>query len=254
MSRRLTAVATFIVVLTLAACNSTPAAPALTDPNEILTKSLTAMGEVKSFHLELAVTGTINADLMGTGSPASITLDATSADADVDVANKRARANFVLTAPFTVTGELIQVGNTSYTKVSVMGDKYTKSESEPDDLPVDTDPAEALTKLGEFLDRPEIAPVKTDDARCGDKDCYVVEIDLTAAEIAAMAGSLPEQLDALGDGAFKLEIAVQKDTLRLGRLVVGLAGGDAGSLQLTVDFSRYDEAFTIDAPPADQVQ
>ena len=69
-----------------------------------------------------------------------------------------------------------------------------------------------------------------------------------------MAGSLPDQLDALGDGAFKLEISVQKDTLRLGRFVVGLAAGDAGSLQLTVDFSRYDEAVTIEAPPADQVE
>jgi hypothetical protein len=254
MSRRFPAVAAFVVAFVLAACNSTPAAPALTDPNEILTKSLTAMGDVKSFHLEMAVSGTINADLMGTGSPASITLDATSADADVDVANRRAQANFVLTAPFTITGELIQIGDTSYTKVSAMGDKYTKSENAPDDLPVDADPAEALAKLGEFLDRPEIAPIKADDAKCGDKDCYVVEIDLTAAEIAAMAGSLPEQLDALGDGEFKLEISVQKDTLRLGRLLVGLAGGDMGSLQLTVDFSRYDEAVTIEAPPADQVE
>ena len=254
MSRRFPAVVAFVVAFVLAACNSAPAAPALTDPNEILTKSLTAMGDVKSFHLEMAVTGTINADIMGTGSPASITLDATSADADVDVANRRARANFVLTAPFTITGQLIQIDNTSYTKVSALGDKYTKSESVPDDLPVDTDPAEALAKLGEFLDRPEIAPIKADDARCGDKDCYVVEIDLTAAEIAAMASSLPEQLDALGDGAFKLEISVQKDTLRLGRLLVGLAAGDMGSLQLTVDFSRYDEAVTIEAPPADQVE
>jgi hypothetical protein len=255
MSRRMPLLAALVAAVAIAACNSAPpAAPALTDPKEILTRSVTAMQDVKSFHIEAALGGTLNADLMGTGSSSAIKLDATSADADIDVANKKLRATFVVPAMFGLNGEVIQIGDTSYTKVSLAGDKYQKTEGAADDLPVDTDPVAALTQLNEFLSKPEIMPTKGADARCGEKDCYVVEIDLSAAELAALASSSPDEMEGFENGSIRLAISVQKDTLRLGRLLVTVAAGEMGNAELTVDFSRYDEAVSIEAPPADQVE
>jgi hypothetical protein len=255
MSRRIPAFLALIALFAFVACNATPAAaPALTDPKEILTKSVAAMGEVKSFHLEAKLDGSITADLMGTGTPSAIKLDATSANGDIDIANKKFRLGFAVPALMGINGEVIQVGDTTYTKTSLTGAKFQKSTASTE-APVDTDPAKALEELRKVLDRPEISPTKAADGKCGDnKDCYVVEIDLTAEEIAAMASASPEDLEDFSDGTIKLSISVEKDTLRIGKVVVGVVAGDMGSVNLTVDLSRYDAAVSIDEPAADQVQ
>lgn len=164
------------------------------------------------------------------------------------------KATFKVPALLNLTGELIQIGQTSYVKTSLTGDQYQKQESS--DVPIDeaTDPAESLDELQQFLDQPGVSPTKVADAKCGDnKDCYQVEIDLTSDELAALASEAPEMGAELGDANVKMTFGVEKDSLRMSKLVVSVNAGDTGALDVTVDLTKWDENVSISEPPADQV-
>ena len=131
MARRRSFLLTLVGSLALiaAACGpSTPAAPALTDPIDILVKSAETLSTTKTVHIEVAVSGSVNVDLMGTGTTSAFPLDGTTATADVDVVNKNAKATFAAPGLLGINGELIQVGTTSYVKTSLTGAKYQKQE------------------------------------------------------------------------------------------------------------------------------
>lgn len=255
MPRRLALTAAFIMSIAIAACQGAAAVPALTDPTEILAKSVEALAKAKSVHFDVAVTGTFNADVMGTGTESEFKLDGTTANGDLDVAGKKFRAAFSVPALLGLSGELIQIGQTSYVKSSLTGTKYQKSTST--DVPVDevTDPAKGVAELRKVLEMPGISPTKVADAKCGDnKDCYQVEIDLTGEELAALASDAPDVPTDLSEGSLKVTFGVEKDTLRMSKIVVAVSAGAQGSVDLTVNMTKWDEAVTISEPPADQVE
>ena len=103
MFRRLFFVAA-VASLALGACSTAaPAAPALTDPKEILTKSVTTLKDVKTVHMHADVSGQIKMDLSGTGNAAALDLKGTTADADIDIPNKKAHLTFSAPALLGVT-------------------------------------------------------------------------------------------------------------------------------------------------------
>ena len=247
------------VLAVAAACGGgTPAAPALTDPVDILVQSVQTLDDVKSFRADVAVSGTVNVDAMGTGQAQELPLDNTTAQLEVDVANKNAKASFSAPSLFGLSGELIQIGTTSYTKTSLSGPLYQKSESAEagavDEATNMTD--EDVAQLREQLSKPEVAPTKGDDVACGDKQCYQVTIDLTADELQSLSGDLPtEEIPAdLADANVAVTFQVEKDTLRPAGIDITADLGSQGNVTINVDFSNWDEAVSIEAPPADQVQ
>ncbi len=244
------------LALALAACGGAPAAPALSDPVDILVKSVESLREVKSFHVDVDVSGELNVDMFGTGSASGLDLANTTASADVDVENGNAHLEFAAPSLLGIEGELIQIGTTSYTRVSLMGDSFTRSESE--DIPTDPDEItdEDLAELRTELSKPEVAPTKGDDVDCGDKRCYAVVFDLTAAELQDLGGELPtDELPVdVGEGSVKLTVHVEQDTLRPAALLVDADAGQDGSIQVEVTLSGWDQPVSISAPPADQVQ
>ena len=146
--------------IVLAACSSTPAAPALSDPKEIVTKGVTSLVDVKTLEVTASFTGSVKAAQLGNLDLSTIKLDAA-----VDSANKTAK--LTLDAP-TLLGtkiDALMVGGSAYYKVSGMlaatlhatADKYTK-------VAVPTasgDPAAAVTdvtKLGQSLRKPVGVP------------------------------------------------------------------------------------------------
>jgi hypothetical protein len=253
MPRRPSLLLAIVASLTIAACQAAPAAPALTDPKEILTKSAEATLKAKSFHFDVAVTGTFNADLMGTGSTSEFKLDGTTAAGDVDIAGKNLKASFSAPAILGLTGEVIQVGQTSYFKSSLTGPQYQKTESE--EVPAEvTDPAKAMEGLRSFLETPGLSPTKVADAKCGDnKDCYQVEFDLTGEELAALSSAAPDAGAELENGTFKLTLGVEKDTLRMSQMRMAVTMAEQGTVNVTMNMTKWDEAVTIAEPPADQV-
>ena len=247
------------VLAVVAACGGgSPAAPALTDPVDILAQSVQTLNDVKSFHADVAISGTVNVDAMGTGQAQAFSLDGTTATLDVDVENKNAKAAFSAPSLLGLSGELIQIGNTSYTKTSLTGPEWQKSESADagavDEATDMTD--EDIAELREQLAKPEVAPTKGEDVACGDKQCYQVSIELTADELQALEGELPTEdvPTDFTDATVNVTFQIEKDTLRPAAIDITADMAAEGSLTVNVDFSNWDEPVTIEAPPADQVQ
>ena len=233
--------------LALGACSSgTPAASPLTDPKAILTQSVEALSKVKSFHIAATVTGTLTIDLMGTGSPTPLELKGTTLEGDIDLANKKLHISFAAPALLGVTGDIIVIDKTSYVRVSLLGNKYTKSTSTDTTAP--TDPSNIVDEVNKFLDQPGVNPVKLPDEKCGDLDCYHVQVKITSDQLGGVLPSGLESAAPSGDGT--IDVLIHKNDLLPSKLTVAATAGDMGTIAVDVVFSNYNGTVTVN-PPAD---
>ena len=244
-----------VAMLVLGACSSAAStAPALTDPKEILSKSVASLKDVKSFHFQAEVTGQLKLDLSGKGSAATIDLKGTTISGDVDIANKKAHLTFAAPGLFGATGDLIVIGDTSYVKVSLLGDKYTKTVSNNTADPSAssaTDPKTIIDDVKKALDGLATAPVKLPDEKCGDQDCYHIQLTLNASDVSGAVGSVaPSGLTGSGT----VDVWVQKNNLHPAKVTASVNAGDMGTINVTLTLSGYDQPVTIVAPPDDQVE
>lgn len=250
MSRRIPFVVAAVAALALAACSGQPA---LTDPKDILTKSVTALEDVKTFHLQTDVTGKIKLDLTGQGSGGPLDLSGTTLSGDVDLPGKRAHITFSAPALLNTGADVIVVDNTVYTKLSgplAQTDKYTKDTSTSGSDPASqaSDPKKAIEDLKAQLDKLSTPPTKAADEKCGDTDCYHVVIALTQKDLGDLASAAP---GITGTGT--VDVYVRKNDLRPSKLVVTANGGDMGTITITIALT-YDQAVNVSAPSADQIQ
>lgn len=251
MHRRALTLLAMIVVAAIAVGACGGSTPALSDPTEILTRSVETLQKAKTVHFEATVDGTVKLDLTGTGQGGDIALTGTSLTADLDIANGDATMSLAVPAMLGLTADVIVVGEDSYTRTSFTGDKYQKGSAAAAGLPVDAaDPQQSLKKLQDWLKKPEVAPKKLADASCASKTCYQVEIDLSAEDLAALAPDLTD----LGDATVLLTVLVEKDTLRPVSVDVKVTSTEVGDVSLALALSKWDEAVSITAPSADQIQ
>lgn len=247
MTRR-TRFATALVatVVALAACGGS-SAPPIDDPKEILVKAVEALRGATTFQFRADVSGAVPLDLTGTGSGQPLDISGTTVEGAFDVANERARLSFKVPMLLNATGELIVVDKVAYVKVSLIGPKYQKFDagSEPDGLEVPTDPKASLDELRASLDELTTPPQKLANERCGDVDCYHVQI---AVDPAAMGLAGDEQVTATVD------VWVRTNDLRPAKVRLASDAGAEGSVTISVELFGYDEAVSIAAPPADQVE
>lgn len=248
MLRRLAFLLT-AAVLALGACSSSPAAPAISDPKEILTKSVELLKDVKTFHFQADVTGSVNMDLTGQGSGGSLDLKGTTAQGDIDIANKKFHAS--LSALFGLSADLIVIDQDSYVKLSPFTDKYEKTTSTGSSTDPASDPNKAIDEISSFLDQPGVAPTKQADEKCGDKDCYHITLTLTSDQINSAASGVLGSNVPTGSGT--VDVWVEKDTLHPAKLTITATSADQGDVAITVTISNYDAAVTITAPPESEI-
>jgi hypothetical protein len=248
--RRLLVVTT-VAVLALGACSTQSSGPSLTDPREILTKSILTIKDMKTLHLRADASGELKLDLSGSGKPASIDLKDTTAEADVDIPAKKVHLSFSSSVLPGLTGDIIVLDQDTYTKVSLLGPKYTRSTTTsagPGASAAATaaDPQKIMDALNQFLDTPGIAPTKQADEKCGDKDCYHVSMNLTSEQLnGAVGGALGTSAPS---GAGTIDVWVQKADLRPAKLTLAADGGDQGNVTVTITFTNYDAPVTINPP------
>ena len=143
-----------ILAVVLSACAPTPpAAPALTDPKEIVAKGVTSLAQVKTFEFTGSFTGSVQVPQMG-----AFDLSTVKMAGAIDIPNKNLK--FSLDAP-TLIGtkvDAVVVGNTAYYKVSGAlamlaggtADKYTKAEvptASDDPIAAATDITKAVAEI-----------------------------------------------------------------------------------------------------------
>ncbi len=234
-----------LLAVTAAGCGSN-AGPTISDPKEILTRAVTAMQSATTVHVAATVDGTLSPGILGGGQTGDIALAGTTLNGDVDLAAGNLHATASIPAMLGLTADIIIVGPDTYTKLSLGGDKYTKSTTATG---TPGDPAKVITQVQYFLGRPDLDAMKKDDATCGTKACYVVQIAMTPAEL----GTLLSGLD-LGDATVTFQVEVEKDTLRPAFLNVGAKGTTVGDLSLKVALSAWDATVVIAAPPAGEIE
>ncbi len=249
-----TVAAITVAAVLLAACGSS-SAPSLTDPSEILTKALEATQNAKTVHVKADIAGSVALDLTGQGTGTPLDLTGTTVEGDIDLAGKNAQASFSAPTLFGLSGEVIVIGQDSYLKLSLLGDKYQKSTSEPDS-PTDalSDPKQTLTDLQKALDDLPTPPTKAPDEKCGDADCYRVTIDLPTTDVGGALGGVLGSAAPDVSGSGTADVWVRKDDLRPAKLAIAADGGDQGKLTVTIELTAWDEAVSISAPPAGQVE
>ncbi len=255
MTRRLALLPPALVAtlaLVLAACSSPPAAPALTDPKEIVTKGVTSIQDVKSFEVTGSFTGSVKAAQMGDFDLSTIKLAAA-----VDIANKTAKLS--LDAP-TLLGtkiDAVVVGDTAYYKVSgalagMIGgtaDKYTKvpvPTASGDPVAAATDVTKLVAQLQEGLAQLPSPLTKGADEKCGDTDCYHVSTVVTAAQMKAVDAS------STLDGDVSVDLWTRKSDYRPAKIAFSMTSATLGTFGMTFDL-KYDVAVSVAAPPADQI-
>lgn len=246
------------VAVVAGACQSTP--PALTDPREILTRSIAAVQGTKSVHLEAKLDGTVSMPGGGASAGPGIALGGTSLSGDVDIAGRRAHLTFQVPALLGLSGDLIEIGSTSYLKTSLTGPLYTQTDLgaaiasfAPSGLPTSVPSINVVGPIASFLALPGVSPTKKADAACGTSTCYQVEIDLSPAQIAALASPAPSLPIDISTTSLTVTIAVDKVTLRPASVALAVDAGASGSLTLTTTLTNWDAAVSIAAPPADQI-
>ena len=256
MSRRIPAVFALVAVaaISLTACSGASSSPALVTPDEIINAGLQSVAGATSFHADATVDGNLSGDLMGSGTSQSFNLAGTTASADVDIANKALHASFTVPALLGLSGDVIVVDKKAYVKTSLTGAQYTVSDVTETAGVDPTDTGKTIGDLGGLLKQPGIEPVKGDDVACGSKQCYTVNVDLSADELTKIAGAQASSLPVKTDGSLKVQIRVEKDTNHLAGVTAEVASPSQGNLKVDIVLSKWNEPVTISAPPADQIK
>ena len=249
--------------------------------DSVLSSAITGGPDVKSFHIKIALSGTVSAAglaKIAAGSGLHITkdlkLDGTAIEGDVDVANQAAHLTINVPAMemmgnIPISGELIVVNKFLYYKLSLLGAKYHKTSlssvagklpvSIPSSLPTPAD--SGLTGLADQVNalRTQLmaqgfsASIVGTDQIAGVPAIHIaitVPVAHLNAELAAQASPKPAVLQ-LDSASIDLWIYTANNRLAQVDMKMASAGGGNGELLITV--SAYDAPVTITAPPAAQV-
>lgn len=263
--------APFVALLAgaLTACGGTPPSPALTDPVEILAAAATQFATARSVHIDIAAEGELALDVMGTGGGVPIQLDDSTAAVDADLRQGDARATFAVPGMLGLRGEFITIDGEAFFKSTLTGAQYQRvpMEGAAGQLPDGATPdpsavADMVTRLREALEQPGVDPALGQEVTCGSGSCYVVALQLTPEELAALGvedgalplpSSLPVPVPEIADQTVDLRVRVDKATTRLAGMTISAQGGSSGDMTAELTFTKWDEDPGITAPPSDQI-
>ncbi len=284
MHRRLIALVATAVVAA-AACSGASSATPIADASTIITQSLDAVSRAKTVHARAEVTGTVPFDLgslLGgesggspTASGASMDLSGTYLDATVDITGKKGTVTIAVPVLLGMKADIIMDGDTTYSRISLMGDKWQKSvsSSEPGASPSPSqDVATMVAEVEKALSAPGVTTEKLADEKCGDVDCYHVKITAPASSLRSDAGGLLSGLGGAGGlgglagdlasaapgasplvgGDVTIDWWARKGDLRPAKIVIGTTT-QGSPVTITVTMDKWDETVTVSPPPADQI-
>jgi hypothetical protein len=221
--------------------SGTPTPPPISDPMEIITRSLDEVQKSTSLHVRVTVDGSLDMSGLGEitgGLSGNIKLSGTYLEGDVDVANQALDFEFGVPALLALSGRIIVVDGYSYTQISLQGEKYTKSEAGENlhvDLPspgasASGEIAAAVEEIKKQLDDAGLEATLEDDAKVDGKDCYHISIKIPADNY------------------------VYKDNLRPAKLTASGRADITGQASLEVVLTKYDQKVDIKAPDPSQIQ
>jgi len=259
-----------VLALSAAGCgggSATPTQPLLTDPNEIVSRSISQLATETSVHLDGTINGTVDAGyvsgLMGFGSgglSGNIKLNNASLTGDVDMSGQAAHVSATFPTLFGLSAEVIVVDGYAYSRFGSSTGKYTKSRFSTSALVSSAAPnatldvVGALNRLKAMLGTSGVTATLSGRDKIGGRDSYHVTLNVPA--------ELLNQALAVGGAAASgvtLDLApidcwVYVDSLQPARLYLKVSSSRLGNLDLDVTLTRYGQPVTIGAPPATQIE
>jgi hypothetical protein len=241
-----------VMAALLAACQSTPA---ITDPADIITQGLQATANLKSLHVSLKLDGSFTVPNGG----GTFNLDATSLEADVDIAAKSVRASLAVPAFLGLKADLIVIGQDVWYKTTLTGKKWSHQKNDlmgSSPLPIPTaslDTQAMIDKVKEALATKGVVTKKLADVACGDRQCYQVSISVPTSlmkDAGAVASMDPSTI--FGD-AFEVNLLFDREKLWLTAVSTSIDSETVGKFTATLNFSNFDEAVDFSAPPSPEV-
>jgi hypothetical protein len=261
------------------------ATPTPADPDALFSLGIAEGPAWRSFHMKIAVGGTVKAAFLKTlGNPswAKLTtdavLDGTVMEGDVDAQNLAFHLAIAVpsVAAFgsaAVTGDLIIKDSNMYLKMAALGGKYrevklgTISKELGVPVSVPTPGGSALIGLANLtssirsqLESVGVTPRVVGVEQIGGRDAYHIDLtvpldkvnsDLAAAAAKAGAGAAivnELKIDSVSSG-----IWIYKDNYQLAQVQIAGASSTAGNLTFTMTLTNFDQPVTIDAPAASDV-
>jgi len=257
--------------------------PLLTDPKVILARSLSALNDAQTFHLDGTLSGTLQADLTNSGTNSAIDLKGTALSADADVPNERASLSISVPALFALKVDYIQIGPDTYSRNSLSGTSWTHTSEAADASPAPSavptprriggaSPALSASPLASLLasaapsaaagddlvgqitaglDNLPNPPTLGPDATCGSTTCYtiVLNVPLDGGDASGLGLPLPSDANA----SVTVTLSIEQASLLPVHAVAQINGGSNGTFTLALSLSKFNAPVTISAPPADQV-
>ena len=265
---------------TIAAPGTTPTSQLNpNDPNSIITKAISGGTAVKSFHIKIAISGTVNASTLSSaagsaaaGLKGNIKLDGTAIEGDVDVANAAVDLTATVAAipsfgNVPITAVLIVKNNVLYYKTSLTGAKFAKLPLAglTQGLPVPTAApgasamagvADEVAKLREQMQAAGVTVTLVGVDQIGGKPANHISISIPIAklnaQIAASKGAPKMTIDSAS-----ADVWVYQGTAQLAEIEfkgsASSAGTSVGNIDFTITITNYDQPVTITAPPASEV-
>ena len=261
------------------------ATPTPADPDALFSLGIAEGPAWQSFHMKIAVGGTVKAAFLKTlGNPnwAKLTtdavLDGTVIEGDVDAQNLAFHLAIAVPAVVAfgsaaLTGDLIIKDSNLYLKMAALGAKYrevklgTVSKELGVPVSVPTPGGSALIGLADLtssirsqLEAIGVTPKVVGVEQIGGRDAYHIDLtvpldkvnsDLAAAATKASAGAaiLGElKIDSISSG-----IWIYKDNYQLAQVQIAGTSSTAGSLSFTMTLTAFDQPVTINAPAASEV-
>lgn len=257
-----------IMGLVAAGCggsSGTPTPPPISDPMEIITRSLDEVQKSTSLHVRVTVDGSLDMSGLGEitgGLSGNIKLSGTYLEGDVDVTNQALDFKFGVPALLALSGRIIVVDGYSYTQISLQGDKYAKSEA-GENLPVDLpspgasasgEIAAAVDEIKKQLDEAGLEATLESDAKVDGKDCYHISIEIPAEKLDELMGEAAAAAPSVKIEDAQLDYYVYKDDLRPAKITASGRADLTGQASLEVVITKYDQKVDIKAPDPSQIQ
>ena len=224
----------------------------VTDPREMVARSLQAVLDATAVHLDATLTGTLAGAVLDRPE-AQIDLAGTVAEGDIRPKDAKTRAH-IASGPLGVELDTVTIwdgvwyrtgADAPWTKASAGGAAAQAG--------VDINPLTLVDRLRSYLARPDLAPVVTDVACASTSGrCHRVVIDAGSDPGSTLAAMLPVERQAtFPEVTTTLTLDTDSLTLRPSRIVMDVASEDGTvDLHLVVDASRWDEELVIAEPSA----
>jgi hypothetical protein len=223
----------------------------VTDPREMIARSLQSTLDAFSVHLDVSVTGTVPGALVGRPEEV-VVLDGTTATADLKPRDVRTRAS-VDSAPLGIDLDTVTVWDSVWSRTSP-GGAWTKASlgSVVAGSGLDVNPLTIVDRLRDHLRGPDYRPTVEDIPCAGESGtCRHIVLDAGTDPATLLAALLPdENVAALPEVRTTVILDSDVATLRPAHLVLEMTSDDGTvDLEVVIDASGWDAPVHVDEPP-----